>query len=198
MKNKRNQIIITALAIMIAIAGYINYTGSLSDIISIKDKDSITASNEIDDEYVSGETLDITSTDEDLDVPGDGEVPGTAILTSAQISSAKLSREQIRAKNKEDLMAIVNSQDISDSAKQEAVNKLTSITDASEKEVACELLLEAKGFEGAIVSIIDGKADVVINLSSISDVQRAQIEDIVKRKTGFSADKISINICNNW
>ena len=103
MKNKRNQIIITALAIMIAIAGYINYTGSLSDIISIKDKDSVTASNEIDDEYVSGETLDITSTDEDLDVPGDGEVPGTAILTSAQISSAKLSREQIRAKNKEDL-----------------------------------------------------------------------------------------------
>ena len=94
-------------------------------------------------------------------------------------------------------MVIVNSQDISDSAKQEAVNKLTSITDASEKEIACELLLEAKGFEGAIVSIIDGKADVVINLSSISDVQRAQIEDIVKRKTGFSADKISINICNN-
>ena len=167
------------------------------DFISIKDKDSVTASNEIDDEYVSGETLDITSTDEDLDVPGDGEVPGTAILTSAQISSAKLSREQIRAKNKEDLMVIVNSQDISDSAKQEAVNKLTSITDASEKEIACELLLEAKGFEGAIVSIIDGKADVVINLSSISDVQRAQIEDIVKRKTGFSADKISINICNN-
>ena len=68
MKNKRNQIIITALAIMIAIAGYINYTGSLSDIISIKDKDSVTASNEIDDEYVSGETLDITSTDEDLDI----------------------------------------------------------------------------------------------------------------------------------
>ena len=136
MKNKRNQIIITALAIMIAIAGYINYTGSLSDIISIKDKDSVTASNEIDDEYVSGETLDITSTDEDLDVPGDGEVPGTAILTSAQISSAKLSREQIRAKNKEDLMEIVNSQDISDSAKQGAVNKLTSITDVSEKEVA--------------------------------------------------------------
>ena len=193
MKNKRNQIIITALAIMIAIAGYINYTGSLSDIISIKDKDSVTASNEIDDKYVSGETLDITSTDEDLDVPGDGEVPGTAILTSAQISSAKLSREQ----NKEDLMVIVNSQDISDSAKQGAVNKLTSIADASEKEIACELLLEAKGFEGAIVSIIDGKADVVINLSSISDVQRAQIEDIVKRKTGFSADKISINICNN-
>ncbi|MEE0522496.1 MAG: SpoIIIAH-like family protein, partial [Lachnospira sp.] len=36
-KIKKNQVIITALAIMIAVAGYINYTGNLSDIISVKD-----------------------------------------------------------------------------------------------------------------------------------------------------------------
>ena len=71
------------------------------------------------------------------------------------------------------------------------------MTDASEKETACELLLEAKGFKDSIVSIVDQKADVVINASSITDAQRAQIEDILKRKTGLSADKISINICNN-
>ena len=35
-KIKKNQVIITALAIMIAVAGYINYTGNLSDIISGK------------------------------------------------------------------------------------------------------------------------------------------------------------------
>ena len=31
---KKNQVIITALAIMIAVAGYINYAGNISDIIS--------------------------------------------------------------------------------------------------------------------------------------------------------------------
>ena len=37
-KIKRNQVVITGFAIMIAIAGYINYTGNLSDIISVKSK----------------------------------------------------------------------------------------------------------------------------------------------------------------
>lgn len=197
MKNKRNQIIITVLAVMIAVAGYINYTGSLSDIISVKNKDSIETSNDISANASEDEVYDISMESDPSVNFEDGEVPGTAILTSAQISTAKLNREQIRAKNKESLMEIVNNNDISNEVKQEAVDKLTSMTDASEKEVACELLLEAKGFKGSIVSIVDQKADVVINASSITDAQRAQIEDILKRKTGLSADKISINICNN-
>ncbi len=197
MKNKRNQIIITVLAVMIAVAGYINYTGSLSDIISVKNKDSIETSNDISANASEDEVYDISMESDPSFNFEDGEVPGTAILTSAQISTAKLNREQIRAKNKESLMEIVNNNDISNEVKQEAVDKLTSMTDASEKEVACELLLEAKGFKDSIVSIVDQKADVVINASSITDAQRAQIEDILKRKTGLSADKISINICNN-
>ncbi len=197
MKNKRNQIIITVLAVMIAVAGYINYTGSLSDIISVKNKESIETSNDISSNASGDEVYDISMESDSSVNFEDGEVPGTAILTSAQISTAKLNREQIRAKNKESLMEIVNNNDISNEVKQEAVDKLTSMTDASEKEVACELLLEAKGFKDSIVSIVDQKADVVINASSITDAQRAQIEDILKRKTGLSADKISINICNN-
>jgi stage III sporulation protein AH len=195
MKNRRNQIIITVMAVLIAVAGYINYTGSLTDIISVKDKDSVEASNDI--ISVEGETYDVGLESGQTDIMQDGEIPGTAILTSAQVSSAKLNREQVRAKNKEALMEIVDNTAIANEAKQEAINKLTDMADASEKEVACELLLEAKGFTDSIVSIVDGKADVVINATSITDTQRAQIEDILKRKTGFTADKISISICNN-
>ena len=36
---KKNHIIITALAIMIAAAGYINYAGDLDNIIKVKDKE---------------------------------------------------------------------------------------------------------------------------------------------------------------
>lgn len=38
-KIKKNHIIITALAIMIAAAGYINYAGDLDNIIKVKDKE---------------------------------------------------------------------------------------------------------------------------------------------------------------
>ena len=38
----------------------------------------------------------------------------------------------------------------------------------------------------------DGSVDVVICMESIDDTQRAQIEDIVKRKAGVTADQIVI------
>ena len=71
--------------------------------------------------------------------------------------------------------------------------QLSAITDNSEKEIAAELLLEAKGFSDAAVSILDGNVDVVINQTQLTDTQKAQIEDIVKRKTECSADKIVIS-----
>ena len=100
-------------------------------------------------------------------------------------------------KNKEMLMEIVNNESLDEAAKQAAVNKLADISDTSQKEIAAELLLEAKGFSNAVVSVTDGNVDVVINSTKLDDTLRAQVEDIVKRKTGVSADKITINICNN-
>ena len=50
----------------------------------------------------------------------------------------------------------------------------------------------AKGFEDVVVSISDSKADVVINQSEVSDVERAQIEDVIVRKTGVLPENIVI------
>lgn len=201
-KIKRNQVVITGFAIMIAIAGYINYTGNLSDIISIKnssqtEKEVAATSNPVDEE-----SNDILSNDAEPDEQSLME-PGSVVLTSGNgvssgvISAAKLNREQIRAKNKESLMDIINNASLTEASKTEAVAKLSAITETSEKEIAAELLLEAKGFNDVVVSITDGNADVVVNKTQITDSQRAQIEDIIKRKTGVTADKITINVCNN-
>ncbi|MBR6638162.1 MAG: SpoIIIAH-like family protein, partial [Lachnospiraceae bacterium] len=76
--------------------------------------------------------------------------------------------------------------------KQDAINKLLEVNSISQKEAEAELLLEAKGFTDVVVSITDGSVDVVVNAASLSDADRAQIEDIVKRKTEISADKIII------
>ena len=94
-------------------------------------------------------------------------------------------------------MEIVNNESLDEAAKQAAVNKLADISDTSQKEIAAELLLEAKGFSNAVVSVTDGNVDVVINSTKLDDTLRAQVEDIVKRKTGVSADKITIHNCNN-
>lgn len=188
----KNQVIITALAVMIAVAGYINYSANLREMLDAKGAGAKTVS------------ADDISKNRDTDVIEDDSIvePGTAVLTSSTvtgsiINEAKLNREQIRAKNKESLLEIVNNEKLSESARQTAVKQISAIADYAEKEMAAELLLEAKGFADSVVSISDGSADVVVNRTSLTESEKAQIEDIVKRKSGVSADRITISICNN-
>ena len=238
MKNmmKKNQIMITALAIMIAIAGDLNFAGSRiseEEIMETGADSAVTAKEDApdtedtqvaslfeisDEDMEAAENYDIASLDSDVvseepdyldetmqesmaentgDELSDQSVPGEAVFTSSSsldsLSGAKLLKEQVRARNKETLLEIINNVNISDEQKQEAIDGMIAITDAAEKETAAEILLQAKGFDDAVVSIADGMVDVVINTSDLTEAQRAQIEDIVVRKTGIGAENIVIS-----
>lgn len=237
---RRNQIIITTLAIMIAAAGYLNYAGKKeletsmepaayeAGAMEISDEDLLmenqAASYDFYGELEEAETVadnaglqtgewdSADGTDDygqqlaEIESWDEGEEagmenPGEAVLTSGltvadYIANVQLSREQIRAKNKETLNNIINNANIEEAAKQEAIQSMIELTAISEKENAAETLLQAKGFADPVVSLTDGKVDVVINASSITDQQRAQIEDIVKRKTEVPADGIVITLLN--
>lgn len=212
MKNlfKKNQLMITALAVMIAIAGYLQFSGTNLDEKYLKTENTVDA---VDSSNVAvGDTFtEIESLDSDVDVamedsyedsfaeatPEENEIPGEAVFTSTQgvamLSEARILKEQTRAKNKDTLMSIINSEGLTDAQKQEAVDCMVKMTEIAEKEAAAQILLEAKGFQDAIVSINDGAVDVVVNAAELSDIQRAQIEDIVKRKTDISAENVIIS-----
>lgn len=263
---RKNQLVITALALMIAVAGYFSYMNNnigdqqvaaeveadvLQDDYEISDEDSLmedeiftdegtvedlamedgteVAGNETttDGNVAAEETADASETGADVaeitediakttadatadtagtadvaeaDVTGttDVENPGEAVLTSTTVANLdyaaemKLNREQIRSKNKEALLEIVNNAELEDSLKQDAVNKMVAMTDIAEREAAAEMLLEAKGFTDVVVSITDDNCDVVLNMGEVTDAKRAQVEDIVKRKTNISAENIVI------
>ena len=190
---KRNQVIITSLAILIAVAGYLNF----ADVdLGFKDKEASTDSASILDQVdydITDESalLEENSQSSLTDTEEDTTTPGEAVLTGASgfAAQAKLSREQVRSQNKADLQEIINNADISDDQKQTAIN---TMADVSEKEAAAEMLLEAKGFENAVVNLTGETADVVVPEADLEDAKRAQIEDIIKRKTGIAAENIVI------
>lgn len=188
---------------MIAVAGYINY----KDLVSKHDKGTKETNINLALGETDAQTGDLLSNDAE---PDDFSVtdPGATVLTGSNsgvstvdnglvqsdfIISAKLDREQVRAANKESLLGIINNAALDESSKAEAVSKMIELTDIAEREAAAELLLEAKGFVDVIVSITDGQADVVVNKSSLSDTERAQIEDIIKRKSGVGVENITIS-----
>jgi len=255
---KRNQIMITALALMIAIAGYLNFMGKkvdeedlfttsaqfeeaqvaevtdvtgteeLADITDITEGGELSQITDVTEEelaMITEETeLDASATLTDIDSMDsedemlysdyldeeqgenitaavtedyDGETPGEAVFTSttaiSSLEGANVLKEQTRAKNKEALMEIINSDNLPDSAKQEAVDSMIALTDIAQKECSAEILLEAKGFEDVVVSITGETVDVIVAAVELTDAQRAQIEDIVTRKTGIAAENIIIS-----
>ena len=169
------------------------------DLAAAEETAATDETGEVTDEVTAQDSVIVSDTGE---IIGDDETnpstPGEAVLASSTISSsyfasAKLTREQNRAKEKETLMDMIENEALSDEVKKEATDSMLALNDIMEKENATELLLEAKGFEGAVVSIIDDVVDVVINAPTITEQQIAQIESIVKRKTGVEAENIVIN-----
>ena len=194
----KNQIVITTLAVLIAIAGYVSYdrknghAEEESQIVANTDvlNNETDLALEISDEEDLLETMS-TEAEETMN-------PGETVLTSAKVVSSdyaaqvKLNREQVRSKNREVLQAIIDNDSLDEAQKQEAVNEMIQLTDIAEKEANAEMMLEAKGFTNAVVSISEDSCDVVLNMGEVTDARRAQVEDIVKRKTGVAAENIVI------
>ncbi len=251
---KKNQIMIVALALMIAVAGYLNFAGtnateevaSLDDntvmdengvaLLDLSEEDIASLDSEyveISDQYsdvvmemegnedlsafisetvdsadveaqlaaeeTTGESVDTQLGDNQLLSENEAvidEVPGEAVFTSSgaisNLADAKLLKEQTRARNKENLLDIINNENLTEAQKTDAVNSMIALTDIAEREMSAEILLEAKGYENAVVSITGSSADVCVAVKELTDVQCAQIIDIVQRKTGILAENIII------
>ena len=71
---------------------------------------------------------------------------------------------------------------------------MIELTNIAEIENNTEVMLEAKGFADAMVTMnADGDVNVVINTPSLSDQQLAIAEDIVMNETNATIDKVTIN-----
>ena len=206
---KRNHVIIVALVIMVGVAGYLNYMDNnlKNDEIILNDNGEIAAL--VPDENLPANANLDSQIEMDFDKKNSKEnkfeskndfeesdndaIAVNKSMENSYFVQAKLDREQARAKQKEILDEMINNKNLSESKKTECIDNKIEIQKRIEKESAAESLLESKGFDETYVRIDDETVDVVINKEMLSDAEVAQIEDIVKRKTGFKANQIRIS-----
>jgi stage III sporulation protein AH len=239
---RKNQIIITALVIMIAIAGYINFTektdvkpvinqdnginqeniqtptamvpnenntdakqpevkpdeNNANDVSKVQQQpseDAKTDSNadaKVDQNATKAEE---TSADNNSDSStGEAVFINSNSVQSSHFLNAKIDREQTYSSLKEGYIAIIDNKELKEEQKTKAVKEMIDLQDRIEKEAMAESLLEAKGFEDVFVRISGGDVDVVINAEELSQAERAQVHDIVRRKTSVDPEKIHITL----
>lgn len=217
---KKNNVIAGVLVVMVATAGYLNFTqkdvDTQSDEVSynydeILDADSVTvladdtdgtftAVNDADTDTETADSSEVTLDPLTAQAENETDNTGEAVFVNADATQsdtyfvqAKLDREQSRAKQKDMLTEMINSSEINNEQKQEFADGILEIQQRIEKETASEDMIKAKGFKDAYVRIDDETVDVVVDAETINEQQAAQIEDIVKRKTGYSSDQIKIS-----
>ncbi len=169
--SHKNQIIITALAVMIVVAGYLNFTGQEISTSGITKSNKETASNNTSKTTEDNSSSDVQTADNSKE---DGDI-------TKDISAEDIGNDDYVVADTGEVVA-----------SEENPGEAVMVSNTIGAENAAELMLQAKGFQNAVVSINDGNADVVVDANGLTEQQIAQIEDIVRRKTGIEADKIVI------
>ena len=154
----------------------------------------------IKDENASGSEIKQSgsaSDDDKISAKLEDEIEDTVSVASNSVSNkilqARLAKEQSRSKNKEMLLEIVNNKNATKQQKKDASDQLLRLSDYMEKESSVQEILCAKGYQDCLVSVSEDSCDVAVKKEQLTEVDRAKIEDVVKRKTGMSMEKIVIS-----
>ena len=180
---QKNQMIIMTLAVVIAVAGYVNYSQKY-DPAGTKNGKTKTISKNVAKESAAAVTDDVTDV-------------GEAVLTNAQVSNyvakAKLEREQVHSKAKDTLEEIIKDQTVKDSVKQDAVDKLAMLSEQMEMETVglvpdtggTYLFVKSLGIQKAMELCITGrpmKAQEAKDAGMVYDVVPAEeLDDTVMK-----------------
>lgn len=214
---KRNQIIVLALAIMLIVAGYLNYTYK--------------GNNQFSQEITGilggklGEATLVQQEEAEADI-GRAE-PTASILSSANINSqasqksnnpaenniiseqpkkinesdpalqffaeTRLERERVREREVSLHEQVLKNPSVSKEIQEKVQKELSALSQKWEKEMIMERLIKAKGFRDAIVFINQNSVNVmVLSGGSLTPAQVAQIQDIVMREAKVSLNNIKI------
>ena len=154
-KIKKNTLVVMALSVMIGIAGYLNFsdnahgsnkakTPSDDNVEVINYQGNVSAATSGDAaQYSSVDTYNTPDDVDKVELNGDEDDIGKAVLTSAEIAknnvaTAKLNREQNRSKNLEALLSVINDENSTDARRQEAIDSYVELSDIIKMESDAE------------------------------------------------------------
>ena len=219
MKNilKKNQVIISAIAIMLIAAGYMNYTANTKDALeasALADTEAyaqlgdatLVSANVTDNTTIgtaiSTNTENIENTENTENTGNTGNTGNTENTEVTQTSSStsdeyftesRLEREKMYSQMLESYQNILENSQISETQKEISQNEIKNINDTKNAIMIAENLIKNKGFEDVVIFVNGESISVIIKGAEITPEQIAQIQNIVSRELSAEVDNIHIS-----
>ena len=204
---KKNQVIISVIAIMLIAAGYMNYTANNKQTLqtaALKDSEkygdlgdaTLVSTNAVSENVEETGAL-VENTPENIETVTENTVSETsvpAVSDNQYFAESKLEREKMYSQMIESYQKIINNSQISDKQKAISQNEIKKINDTKNAIMISENLLKNKGFEDLIIFVNGDSISIVIKAKELTQEQIAQVQNIIVRE--LKADIENIHISN--
>ena len=204
---KKNQVIISVIAIMLIVAGYMNYTANNKQTLqtaALKDSEkygdlgdaTLVSTNAVSENVEETGAL-VENTPENIETVTENTVSETsvpAVSDNQYFAESKLEREKMYSQMLESYQKIINNSQISDKQKAISQNEIKKINDTKNAIMISENLLKNKGFEDLIILVNGDSISIVIKAKELTQEQIAQVQNIIVRE--LKADIENIHISN--
>ena len=204
---KKNQVIISVIAIMLIAAGYMSYTTNNENVMKtslLMDEEeyaglgdaqlvsSEAVSNNMEnvqENEITNENMNIVNSDENVEV--------VDTIAKEKISSyfteSRLERDKMYSQMLESYQKILENNQISETQREIAQQEVKKINDIRNALMISENLIKNKGFEDIIIFVNGNSVNVVIKAKDLEKEQIAQIQNIVMRELEEDIENIHIS-----
>ncbi len=202
MLKKQTVWLLTMLSLVVVLSVYYvtSPEGGTTDIVMTGEEQEVTENAKTDeageetvtDESTEGEEVQGTEAEASEESSEEAEVQteeledGTVISSVSSVSSDELFTElrmqldDQRNELKEQLQAIVASNDASAGEKSDAYDEMEALNDAARKEMLLETLIKSKGFEDALVRAEGNNVKITVKAKEHNPSQANQIMALVR------------------
>ena len=211
---KKNQVVIYVIALMLVVAGYLNYTATndldsaiqtssseeeLAKMANIGDA-QLVSSNVVSEENSKKEENNNTELKNETTEKNE-MIENNTISTSSNISknnkdyfsTSKLERDTMYSQMLETYENILNSSNSLETQKQSASEEIKKINDIKNKIMICENLIKTKGFENVVIFANDNSISIIVDDEQLSPEEVAQIQNIISREMNVKVENIHIS-----
>lgn len=220
---KKNQIIISVIAIMLIAAGYMNYTSNEKQALetavltdsekyagigdatlvsaNVADNSDVVNNNEgqnIADDSVKKEEIKSneqnTETTENA-VQNEINTSTTVTETSGNqyFAELRLERDKMYSQMLESYQKILSNSQISETQKEISENEIKKINDTRNAIMIAENLIKNKGFQDLIIFINGDSISIIVKAKELKEEQIAQIQNIISRELKGEIENIHIS-----
>ena len=185
---KKNQIVISVIALMLVAAGYLNYSSQVSQEVSSKETEEqydyagIGDAKLVDSEEIVGEENTIKETmansmqnqqNEKIDEPKDNNTEKTVETNANETSNDYFTS--------------------SESQKSISSKEVANINNTKNAIMIAENLIKTKGFEDVVIFVNDSSVSIVVKAEKLEQNQIAQIQNIISRELNAEISNIHIS-----